>query len=200
MEYLDTYDINGNFKEKRTRDEVHELGLWHNTVHCWLYDEKGNIYFQIRSDNNKCYTTASGHVKSGETLEEAFKREIYEEIGYQLELKECSLIDIITWKMDMVKKDGSIMKDRAKAHVYSAIIKNEEFHFDPSEVKGLAKVNAKETLNLFNNKIDKINATIIEENKIEQKELTKEDFLLNKGEDYITKYGFILDYIIKKSV
>lgn len=50
MEYLDTYDEQGNFIKKEDRKIVHELGLWHNTVHCWLYDKLGNIYFQIRSD------------------------------------------------------------------------------------------------------------------------------------------------------
>lgn len=50
MEYLDTYDENKNYIGTFSRKEVHEKALWHNTVHCWLYDKIGNIYFQIRSD------------------------------------------------------------------------------------------------------------------------------------------------------
>ena len=65
MEYLDYYDEDGNYLGYRTRDEVHKEGLWHNTVHCWLYEMDGSVYFQIRSSSHKFYTTASGHVLKG---------------------------------------------------------------------------------------------------------------------------------------
>lgn len=81
MEYLDIYDEFRNFLGTRPRDEVHRDALWHNNIHCWLYDKLGNVYFQIRSNSKKFYTTASGHVLSKETLEEAFSREIKEELG-----------------------------------------------------------------------------------------------------------------------
>ena len=29
--------------ESRTRNEVHRLGLWHRTVHIWLFDANGKI-------------------------------------------------------------------------------------------------------------------------------------------------------------
>lgn len=81
MEYLDIYDEDKNYLGKELRSVVHEKGLWHNTVHCWLYDKEGNIYFQIRKDEKTLYTTASGHVSAGETIKEAFGREVKEEIG-----------------------------------------------------------------------------------------------------------------------
>ena len=94
MEYLDIYDENGNFLGKEDRKIVHRDALWHNTVHCWLFDKEGNIYFQIRKDKKKLYTTASGHVKAGETIKEAFGREIKEEIGYAVNYNEAKLIEI----------------------------------------------------------------------------------------------------------
>jgi len=81
MEYLDIYDENGNYLGKEERGIVHKNALWHKTVHCWLYDLDGNIYFQIRKDKGKLYTTASGHVLAGETVQEAFGREVKEELG-----------------------------------------------------------------------------------------------------------------------
>ena len=48
MELLDIYDEKGNLIGTEDRKIVHEKGLWHKTVHCWLYDDKGNIFFQIR--------------------------------------------------------------------------------------------------------------------------------------------------------
>lgn len=59
MEFLDVYDEDKNYIGRYERNYVHENALWHNTVHCWLFDEKGNIYFQIRKDEGKFYTTAS---------------------------------------------------------------------------------------------------------------------------------------------
>ena len=67
IEYLDIYDENENYLGKETRDNVHKNALWHKTVHCWLYDEDGNIYFQISHDSGTFYTTASSHVLAGDT-------------------------------------------------------------------------------------------------------------------------------------
>ena len=49
MEKLDIYDEYMNYIGEEDRDVVHEKGLWHKTVHCWLYDESGNIYFQNKA-------------------------------------------------------------------------------------------------------------------------------------------------------
>ena len=72
MEYLDYYDEDGNYLGYKSRDEVHKEGLWHNTVHCWLYEMDGSVYFQIRSSSHKFYTTASGHVLKDESIKDAF--------------------------------------------------------------------------------------------------------------------------------
>ena len=103
MEYLDYYDGEGNYLGYKTRDEVHKEGLWHNTVHCWLYEMDGSVYFQIRSSSHKFYTIASGHVLKGETIEKAFRREINEEIG----------LDIDTLKFDPNEVLG-VVKVKAK--------------------------------------------------------------------------------------
>ena len=76
MEYLDIYDESGNHIGKEERNKVHQNALWHKTVHCWLFDSDGYVYFQIRHDEKALYTTASGHVMAGETLEQGFAREI----------------------------------------------------------------------------------------------------------------------------
>lgn len=46
MEYLDIYDESGNFLGKEERNVVHEKGLWHKTVHCWLYTSDGYVFFK----------------------------------------------------------------------------------------------------------------------------------------------------------
>lgn len=203
MERLDIYDEQGNPLGQEDRNIVHRDALWHNTVHCWLYDSMGNVYFQIRKDEKTFYTTASGHVLAGETIKEAFGREIKEEIGIQVDYEKAKLVTINKFTMDKVKKDGTIFKDRAFANVYVCEYNDSisNFNFDTNEVLGLVKINAKKALELFNDKIDSINITTItyQDNKnIENKDIaTKKDFLLNKGESLTEKYGPILNKIIE---
>lgn len=204
MEYLDYYDENDNYLGFKSREEVHKEGLWHKTVHCWLYDLEGNIYFQIRKDTETFYTTASGHVLKGETVKEAFKREIFEEIGIDVDSSDATLVNITTWKMDKLKKDGTIFKDRAKANVYIDLYEDEEynFNFDKSEVLGLVRVNVRDALQLFKKENGEIPALIIKQdsmgkNIVEERNVSFSEFLVNEHETAYTKYSDVLNKVIE---
>ena len=203
MEYLDYYDEKLNYLGRETRKNIHENALWHKTVHCWLYDEAGNVYFQIRKDENKLYTTASGHVIAGEDVKEAFGREIKEEIGLDLFYDNANLVDVVKFSMNKVKPDGSIFNDRAFANVFVYEFDDDFSHlnFDESEVSGLVKVKATDALKLMENEKGMIDAEIItkENNEIvtKQEKIDFNDFLINKGETGIGKYGQVLHKVIE---
>lgn len=201
MELLDIYDENGNYIGTEDRKIVHEKALWHKTVHCWLYDNNANVYFQIRKDEKTFYTTASGHVSAGETLKEAFGREIKEEIGININYNDAKLIEVVNFKMDKIKKDGTIFKDRAFANVFGYEISYPiTFNLDSNEVIGLVKVNAYDALELFNKESGKIKAQIIHlDNKKEDRLVDFNEFLVNKGETAIKKYGNILKFVINET-
>lgn len=148
MEYLDIYDENGNHLGIKNRKIVHQKGLWHKTIHCWLYDSEGNVYFQIRKDENKLYTTASGHVLAGEIIKDAFNREINEELGIDTSVLNKEQIQTVHFRMDKIGKDEMFI-DRAFANIFICKISLNlnELNFDSKEVEGLAKVNAKKFLN-----------------------------------------------------
>lgn len=148
------------------------------------------------------YTTASGHVLAGESLEEAFKRETKEEIGLDIEFDNIKKIDVVLWQMDKTNPDGSIIKDRAFANIYIGLYNDEfrNFHFDKNEVLGIAKVNVKETLDLFNGKRSSINAIYLNPNdktKDQEKQINNSDFVCMKHETLIQKYGKVLEEVIK---
>lgn len=205
MEYLDYYDEEGNYLGYETREKVHELGLWHRTVHNWLYTKKGEIVFQIRKDIGKFYTTSSGHVKKGETLEEAFSRETEEEIGLKTEPSKAKPICQVTWIKDTIKKDGRIIKDRAKSTFLMSAYEGDfnDFHFDPNEVLGVVFLNAKQVLELFNNKITEMDALYITEengkNKIEERKITLDNFVVFEDETALDKYGKVVEAIINET-
>lgn len=202
MELLDIYDEKGNHIGTEDRKVVHQKALWHKTVHCWLYDKYGNVYFQIRKDEKKFYTTASGHVSAGETLNEAFGREIKEEIGIDIDYEKAELIEVVNFKLDKEKKDGSMFRDRAFANIFAYEINEPvKFNLDPNEVIGIVKVSANEALNLFKKENGKINADIINLNNTITKRLVDfNEFLVNKGETAIEKYGKVLEFVINKNL
>ena len=97
------------------------------------------------------------------------------------------------------EKNGKLTKDRAKANVYINLYEGDfkNFKFDPEEVSGIGVVSAEETLNLFNDKVESIEATIIENDKTYTKQVNKDDFLCNSHETLIGKYGTILEKVIE---
>lgn len=202
MEYLDYYDENGNHLGVETRENVHSKALWHNTVHCWLYTNKGDIFFQIRQEEKTFYTTASGHVDAGETIKEGFKREIKEEIGIDVDLNKTHLVGIIPFIMDKEKKDGSIFRDRAFSNVYVCECDDDVlFNYDENEIMGLVKVNAQQTFDLFHKGRGQIPATIYQrENGVivkKERDIDFNEFLVNKHETALEKYGNILKKVIE---
>lgn len=90
-ELLDIVDKNGKPTGKTAlKSEAHSKGLYHNTIHLWLFTSKGEILLQQRSHKKLIYpllwdVSVAGHIDAGETFIEAAIRETKEEIGLQLE-------------------------------------------------------------------------------------------------------------------
>lgn len=196
MENLDIYDEYMNKIGTETRDIVHQNGLWHKTVHCWMYDDDGNIYFQIRADSGKLYTTASGHVLAGETVRDAFRREIFEEIGINTDASNAVALDIVFWRQDKPQKNWH---DRAFAHIYAnkLPLNFTNFHFQHDEVAGLVRVNARDCLDLLMNKKSGVPATKISSDGVKNIEISSKEFLTASNENAIVKYGYVLQSIIQ---
>jgi isopentenyldiphosphate isomerase len=197
MEYLDTYDEYGNFIKKEEREKVHEDGLWHKTVHCWLYDKDGNIYFQIRTDSHKLYTTASGHVLAGESIKEGFAREIKEELGIDNDTSNAEMVEINVWKMDKVKND-KVIKDRAFANVYISEFNGDmkNFNIDKNELEGIVKVKSDDALRILKQEQGTCDCEKYIEGKVIKDKLNFSDFLIFNKEIGIIKYGKILQRVI----
>jgi isopentenyldiphosphate isomerase len=86
-EYIDILDEDGKKTGKRElKDIAHEKELFHESVHCIIYNERGEILLQLRAKNKKTNpgkwdVSAAGHISSGEKPIVSILREIKEELG-----------------------------------------------------------------------------------------------------------------------
>lgn len=191
-ELLNCCDANLNAIEPVDRDTVHKEGIWHKTSHVWLYDEEGYVYFQVRADADKLYTSASGHVDANEDPRDAAVREMGEELGLRIWKDQLELIEIDAWKFDSETKH-----DHAFSHIYiyKVPVDCKEFSINPTEVSDVVKVKAKELLGYLLGL-----PFLCEQFDVHGKKLKKnKDLLLMNGEASILKYGRILDAINKRT-
>ncbi|MBD3184090.1 NUDIX domain-containing protein [Candidatus Poribacteria bacterium] len=86
-EYFDIVDENDNVIGKASRSQCHgDNSLAHRVVHVLVFNSKGQLFLQKRSKNKfiqpgKWDTSVGGHLDSGETYDQAVKREMKEELG-----------------------------------------------------------------------------------------------------------------------
>jgi isopentenyldiphosphate isomerase len=89
-ETLDVVNERDEVIGRRSRGEVHRLGLMHRAVHVLVFNAGGEVFLQKRSMKKDRQpglwdSSASGHVDSGEDYDACAVRELCEEIGLRLE-------------------------------------------------------------------------------------------------------------------
>ena len=106
------------------KSEAHQKGWFHATVHIWLYTKEGKILLQQRGFTKKVFPglwdiSVAGHVLAGESIIDAAKREVFEEIGLAINSKD--LIKIGT-RIHQVKHENGI-QDNEHHHVFISELK-----------------------------------------------------------------------------
>lgn len=99
MELIDIYDENNKYLGYALdRNEVHSKNLWHHHVSAWIMNYDGKVLLQQRTFNKKKnpgkWSKTGGHVDVNETCKDAIKREVYEEIGLNVNDDEIINIEI----------------------------------------------------------------------------------------------------------
>ncbi len=88
-EIFDVVNDRDEVIDRKSRSEVHRLGLLHRAVHVLVFNARGQIFLQKRSmtkDKSPGLwdSSASGHVDSGEEYDATAVRELREEIGLRI--------------------------------------------------------------------------------------------------------------------
>jgi len=86
-ELLDVVNEHGEVLRTLPRSVIHgDPSLMHRVVHVLVFNDRGELLLQKRSMNKdvapgKWDTSVGGHVNAGETIHEALRREMEEELG-----------------------------------------------------------------------------------------------------------------------
>lgn len=124
-ELVDILDKQGNFTgSSMLKSEAHKKGLFHATVHVWVYNRHGEILIQKRAKDKQTYpnkwdVSVAGHISAGEDPLTTAIRETSEEIG--LRLQESDLYKIGQYRSTVIHNKDLI--DCEFNHIYLTELK-----------------------------------------------------------------------------
>lgn len=150
-ERLKVFDKDYRYIGEETRENVHEKGLWHETFHCWLMDEK-NVYIQKRSAAKKDFPslydiTAAGHLLATENVLDGI-REVEEELGIEVNLEKLVNAGVVS---DVIRLPGFIDKEFTNVFLYKSSFSPADFSLQKEEVEGIYTVGIDDLKALFLN-------------------------------------------------
>jgi isopentenyl-diphosphate delta-isomerase type 1 len=117
-EMFDVVDEEDQVIGEATREECHKEGLLHRSVMFFVFNESRKILVTKRTDNKDFFPgywsiVLGGHVRAGESYEEAVAREVEEEVG----------LKVAPFFIEAFKK--RIPEEKENVKVYGVVISEE---------------------------------------------------------------------------
>ena len=158
-EFLEVYSPEGTKTgQKKSKSEIHRKGLFHSTVHIWIFTEEGNILIQKRSKKKELNpgvwdVSVAGHIKFNENIKKAAKRETLEETGININTKD--LLKIGVYRSINIHPTAI---DKEFFHTYILKIDKNSINLDfkNNEVDDLKFISIEEMENLIKEENNKI--------------------------------------------
>lgn len=140
-EWVDIWTREGVPTGRKTlKSEAHREGLFHPTIHLWIYNSQKQVLLQQRSDEKKTFpgkwdVSVAGHISAGDSPEASAIRESREELGLKVSPEELEFVDVmlseVTHSKDLI--------DREFHHIYciKRDLKKEDFVLQEEEVQDI---------------------------------------------------------------
>jgi isopentenyldiphosphate isomerase len=155
-EVLEVLDDSMRPKGLLSRADVHRLGCWHRTFHCWVvtqHDDRLRVLFQRRAQMKPTYpgrldTSSAGHVLGGESVVLAGTRELREELGLEVSSERLSYMGerLDVWEY------GNDVLDREVCSFFVVRVTIDEIIFDEidqAEVDHVYSADLTEAIDFF---------------------------------------------------
>lgn len=135
-ELIDWLDSTGKTIGTVDKSVAHKKGLWHKSVHLWIFNTRGEVLLQKRCAAKKFYpnfwdVSVAGHVGAGENTALTAVREAKEEIG--LTLKQSDLKFAFTFP-EQLRWNNIISNEFVDVYVLVKNISANNLRFQAEEV------------------------------------------------------------------
>lgn len=190
---LDIYDDEMNWAGTALRRQVHKLGFWHKTCHCWFYSKAGSapmLYVQKRSQQKLDFPglldiTAGRHLLAGETDRDAVQK-IHLELGVDVSFEDLQYLGVRTYSERI---DNFFNNEFNSVYLYESSFGLNDFSPNPEEVCGILRLDAGDALALFEKRVDQIDAVGLfceQKKRVKKVPVRYEDFV-PRSDDYYRK-------------
>ena len=155
-EYFDVLDENGNKTGKiKLRSEVHRDGDWHQGVHIWIINDKGEILLQRRcatkdSNPNMLDISSAGHLTAGDESLSGAIRELKEELNLDVKPEELQFIK--TLKRNSKYTSTFINNEFDDLYILRTTKSIDDMKYQEEEISEIFFVPYKEFKNMVENK------------------------------------------------
>jgi len=104
----------------KSRNEVHKNSEWHRGVHIWIFNSKGEILCQKRSETKDLYpgywdTLVGGHVEAGKNYDETPVKELNEKLSLNVSIDNLIPFGIKKYEMPF---ENMVERVFAKIYIY----------------------------------------------------------------------------------
>ena len=135
------------------KSEAHKKGLFHASIHVWIFDHNKNILIQKRVANKDTYPnmwdiSVAGHIAAGELPINSALREVEEEVG--LVLNKRQLIFIGTSKERVVHTPNFIDNEIHYIYMCETDFKIESLTIQKEEVSEIDSIKLNDLINRIN--------------------------------------------------
>lgn len=180
--WIDIYNENMEKVGYATKEDVHNQGLWHKSIHCWLFARKDGIPCVIMQKRASCKllmpdyfdVSVAGHYEKDEAPNDGF-REVKEEFGITVPREAWHYLGI---KFDVGISPNAVNKEFCEVFFAEIDSPWTDFILDPKEVDAVVYVPVEVGLQLFSGACEQI---------------TIPGFYWNSDENHIIEDTFVVD-------